>query len=200
MGITNPIVFPFYKEKIKPQGEVALLGFSNNDLFDGDLYDRSIGNWDINSDWTLCCRYDTIICTRCAYFAKNPLDFVQRCHNSLNDKGRLFVDWGLGDHWRFKEYKVGWIKNGEQEYAYGRENYLWSCVWDDSFLENKQCLDFAKAIKSKGYGNLKEAVMEEVPVVVPLESIQKYFTSSVHFLTIEYPYLMMYILVCGEKI
>ena len=200
MGITNPIVFPFYKDKIKPHGEVALLGFTNNDLFDGDLYDRSMGNWDINSEWALSKRYDTIICTRCAYFAKNPLDFIQRCYNGLSDKGHLFVDWGLGDHWRFQEYKVGWVKNGEHEYAYDKDNHLWSCVWDDAFLENKQCLVFEEALRMKGYSSLKNAVMDEVPSVLQLGEISNYFSVSTHFLTITKPYLMMYILVCGEKI
>ena len=35
-----------------------------------------MGNWDINTDWELKKKYNTIICTRCAYFAKNPEDFI----------------------------------------------------------------------------------------------------------------------------
>ena len=54
MGINNKYVFPFYKEKInliKPP--VALLGFSNNCFLEGDLYDLSLNNWNINSEWKL---------------------------------------------------------------------------------------------------------------------------------------------------
>ena len=53
MGRTNSILFPWYKSLIKPKGDVALLGFPDNSLFSGDLYDRSLKNWDINSDWEL---------------------------------------------------------------------------------------------------------------------------------------------------
>ena len=75
MGKTNPILFPIYKSLVVPKGDVALLGFTNNDLFDGDLYDLSLGNWQINSEWKLDKKYDTIICTRCAYFFKKSRRF-----------------------------------------------------------------------------------------------------------------------------
>ena len=90
--------------KTKPKGEVALLGFTNQDYFFGDLYDLQLGNWDINSEWSLPKKYDTIICTRCAYFAKDPKDFIKRCYNNLKKNGTLYVDWALGDHWRFDNY------------------------------------------------------------------------------------------------
>ena len=53
MGRSDPYVFNFYKKNIQPKGSTALLGFSNNNLFNGDLYDLSLSNWDINSDWNL---------------------------------------------------------------------------------------------------------------------------------------------------
>jgi len=109
-------------------------------MFNGDLYDLSLGNWEINSEWKLPRKYDTIICTRCAYFAKDPDDFIKQCYDNLNENGLLYVDWGLGDHWRFAEFKVGWVKGGEQEYAFGDDNYLWSMVWDDTFLKNELVL------------------------------------------------------------
>ena len=119
MGRSDPHVYNFYKHYIKPEGTTALLGFTNNNWYQGDLYDLQLNNWDINDEWELPRKYDTIICLRCPYFSKNPKDFISRCYDSLNDGGKLYVDWGLGDHWRFEEYKVGWVKNGEHEFAYG---------------------------------------------------------------------------------
>ncbi len=84
MGKSNPIYFPWIQSLIKPKGDVALLGFSDNTYFNGDLYDLSLNNWNINSDWKLPQKYDTIICTRCAYFAKHPEDFIKRCYNNLS--------------------------------------------------------------------------------------------------------------------
>ena len=117
MGRSDPYIYSFYKGNIAPRGKTALLGFTDNTFFDGDLYDLQLKNWDINSSWQLHEKYDTIISLRCPYFAKDPQEFIRRCYNSLNDGGVLYADWGLGDHWRFKQYKVGWVKDGEQEHG-----------------------------------------------------------------------------------
>ena len=47
------LLINFYKKNIQPKVSTALLGFSNNNLFNGALYDLSLSNWDINSDWNL---------------------------------------------------------------------------------------------------------------------------------------------------
>ena len=107
MGRSDPHVLTFYNKTVKPKGSIALLGFSNNNFYNGDLYDLSLDNWNINSEWILKKKYDTIICTRCAYFAEDPWDFIERCHEHLNKDGVLYVDWGLGDHWRFEGVR-GW--------------------------------------------------------------------------------------------
>ena len=106
MGRSNGYLFPFYKKHIIPNGKVALLGFTENNLFDGDLYDLRLKNWNINSDWKLKTNYDTIISLRCPYFAKNPLEFIKKCHENLSEGGKIYLDWGLGDHWRFPTYKI----------------------------------------------------------------------------------------------
>jgi len=200
MGASNFIVFPFYKREISPvRAPVALLGFTDNNLFQGDLYDRKFNNWEINSEWKLNGQYSTIICTRCAYFAKNPEDFIVRCYHSLSKGGRLYADWGLGDHWRFPMFKVGWVKNGEHEYCYGEDNFLWSFVWDDSFLENEQYCLFEKCVEEKGYNNVKKAAFEEVPVVMSLDFVRKYFDLEYNVLTVVKPFLHMYVLVKGIK-
>jgi len=199
MGISDHLVVPFYKKHIVNYLPTALLGSISNNMFEGDLYDRKFGNWDINSDWNLNKEYNTIICTRCAYFAKDPERFIKKCYDNLEDNGKLYVDWGLGDHWRFKNFKVGWVKNGEQEYAYGTNNFLWSVVWDDGFLENEQCKIFEMEIKKKGYNNLKDAIFKEVPCVLDYEFIKKYFSVSYDILTIVNPYLQMYVFISGTK-
>jgi hypothetical protein len=200
MGITNPIVFPFYKKEMNPiVSPVALLGFTDNNLFRGDLYDRKLGNWEINSSWKLNRLYNTIICTRCAYFCKDPDRFIAQCHENLNDNGYLYVDWGIGDHWRFSMFKVGWVKDGEHEYAYGEDNKLWSGIWDDSFMKNEECKKFQKEIMNKGYSeDLKSHIYNEIPSVMSLSCISKYFDFSYSMITVVNP-LLMYILIKAKK-
>ena len=151
MGRSNDFLFPFYKRHIKPQGDVALLGFTDNTLFEGDLYDLQLNNWNIKDDWELKKKYDTIISLRCPYFAKDPEKFIKKCYDNLNKGGKLYVDWGLGDHWRFSKYKLGWVRDGEHEYAYGNDNYLWSFLWDDLFLNDPQFELFNARVAKHGY-------------------------------------------------
>lgn len=178
MGRSDPTLWPFYEEHIKPQGETALLGFVDNRWFDGDLYDLQLNNWNINDNWKLNKKYDTIISLRCPYFAKDPEDFIKRCYNSLNEGGKLYADWGLGDHWRCANYKIGWLKNGEHEEAYEKGNYLWSGIWDDSFLENEKYKLFESRVEKYEYSDVKKAVYEEIPKVLELNTIKKYFDIS----------------------
>lgn len=199
MGKTDPLVFPWYKKHINPVGEIALLGFVNNNHFKGDLYDLSLKNWDINSNWVLSKKYDTIICTRCAYFAKDPNQFIQRCYDSLNDNGRLFVDWGLGDHWRFSKYKIGWIKDGEHENAYFPDNYLWSSVWDDSFLTDLNYLLFQQRVAKFGYDDVKGAIFDEVPNVLSMNDVSNLFDFNFNMITFWEDFPQLYILLSGIK-
>lgn len=200
MGASNFIVFPFYKKEISPIiTPTAMLGFTDNNLFQGDLYDKKFNNWEINSEWKLNKTYSTIICTRSAYFSKNPEDFIIRCYNSLDRGGRLYVDWGLGDHWRFPMFKLGWVKNGEHEFAYGSNNFLWSFVWDDTYLEDEQFKVFSKEVEKFGYTNIKKSVFEEVPNIMSLDFVRKYFSLDYKVLTVIKPFLHMYVLIRGVK-
>jgi hypothetical protein len=130
-------------------------------------------------------------------FAKDPLSFIQRCHENLLDGGNLFVDWSMGQINPFK-FKVGWRKDGEHEFMF-ENNLLWSSIWDDSFLENKQCKIFCSQIKKMGYNNLKQAVYEEVPKVLEYHNIKKYFDCTYEILTTTKPSLHMYVLIKGTK-
>ena len=179
MGRSDPHIFNFYNQNIKPSGSTALLGFTNNKWFDGDLYDLQLGNWNINSEWELSKKYDTIIC--------------------LNDGGKLYVDWGLGDHWRFKDYKIGWVKNKKQEYSYHEDNYLWSTVWDDSFINNPEYNKFEQRVSKFNYTDVKKAIHKEVPSLCQIKSIKKYFNLSYNMLALWNDMPQLYILISGEK-
>jgi len=199
MGKSDPYIFNFYKRHINPKGETALLGWTNNYQYKGDLYDLQLGNWNINSDWSLKKKYDTIICTRTAYFAKNPELFINKCYNYLNENGLLYVDWGLGDHWRFDNYKVGWVKDNEREWAYSEQNFLWSTVWHDDFLNHPSCEEFQNNIKKFNYSSLKKATYDEIPKILKLEFIKKYFSIQYDILSLWKDRPQLYILIYGAK-
>jgi SAM-dependent methyltransferase len=200
MGRTDSIIFPWYKSLINNlKGDVALLGFQNTNHFNGDLYDDTLGNWNINSEWSLKKKYDTIICTRCAYFAKNPEDFILKCYDSLKPNGEIYIDWGLGDHWRFPLYKIGWVRDGEHEYAHKDDNFLWSTVWDDSFLENDDFKIFESNVLKLGYDDVKAAIFSEVPEILDVSFIDEYFDSSIDMLTVWEDLPQLYILISGIR-
>ena len=199
MGKSDGILNPWYKQAIVPKGRVALLGFQDNNIFSGDLYDLQIGNWDINDDWSLDGTYDTIVSLRCPYFAKNPQQFMKKCHDHLNDGGVLYTDWGLGDHWRFKDYKIGWVKDGEQEYAYKDDNFLWSTVWDDSFARNEQYMLFCDRVKKLGYNDVYQAIKQEVPSILTFDDIKDFFDIQYALVTLWEDKPQLYILLKTEK-
>lgn len=182
MGRSNASLIPFYKESIKPEGETALLGFTDNNIFEGDLYDLSLGNWEINSEWTLPKKYKTIISTRCPYFAKDPKEFVGKVYDHLEEGGVAYLDWGLGDHWRFDEYKVGWVKDGEHEHAYVDDNYLWSILWSSEYAEHSHAKEFIDNCKKFGYYDLNEAITKEVPIILDVKQLNYWSSISTEML------------------
>ena len=184
MGKSDPFLFRFYTDNIKPRGEVAQLGSKDNRLFRGDLFDRDLDNWEINSDWELGSKYDTIICTRCAYFAKDLKDFFKRVYDHLEDGGIFYVDFGIGDHWRYDIYKIGWVKDGEHESAYWDENYLWSSVWDDRFLEDEHFMKFCEFVEKKDYADVKKSLFEETPEILNLDKLNDMFDITYETLTL----------------
>ena len=193
MGKSDRFLLPTYGQRIKEWfgtksfRDVAFLGQVNeNELTSEiitsgkrDFFDMQLGNWNINDNvWKIDKHsYDFIVCTRCAYFARSPIDFLSKCHEILKPGGGAFIDWGLGDHWRFENYKVGWVKDGEHEYAYEENNYLWSAVWHPLFNDEPEVKNFANLVKNKGYHDLFKAVLEEVPEVLDLRTTQGHFES-----------------------
>jgi len=199
MGRSDQFLYPFYGAKIKPVGDVALLGFTDNRLFQGDLYDQALGNWEINSNWELPKNYDTIICTRCAYFCDSPYYFMSRCYAHLNFGGYLYVDWGYGDHWRFESYKIGWLKNEEQEWHYHKDNKLWSGIWNDKFLEDDQYKLFCERVKKFGYDDVKKAILKETPYILWPESWLSCFEINYDLLALWEDQPQLYILMSCRK-
>ena len=195
MGRSDPIVFKKYFSSIPdiPIDSVAFLGFQSPNVFTNaikaktkDFYDVSTAlgasYWNINDkDWKIKKeKYDLVVCTRCPYFAKNPERFIDQCKEILKPGGFLLVDWGLGDHWRFDNYKIGWVKDGEHEYAYSDNNFLWSTVWHDSFSENIDVENFTKNVSKFGYSDVKSAILKEVPSILSLNYIAKKFDSTTY--------------------
>ena len=116
----------------------------------------------------------------------------------LNPGGIALLDWGLGDHWRFENYKVGWVKDGEHEYAYDDHNYLWSCIWDKSFEKHSQVSLYTNRIKKFGYHDLTSAVENEVPSILRLNDIPCN-KIEIDFLTIWEDQPQLYICLTLEK-
>ena len=136
MGRSDPIIFSKYVQVLEDvvslseisKMKACFLGFREPNTFTTHLnapistfYDLSLNNWNINdSDWKIeKSSFDIIVATRVAYFSKNPKDFFMKCHEILKPGGFIFVDWGLGDHWRFKDYKVGMNMLTLQKTFYG---------------------------------------------------------------------------------
>lgn len=210
MGRSDPIVFSHYDFLIKNESHdsVAFLGFEKPSVFtdsivsdNKDFYDIGLKNWDINDeDWKIDKKYDLVVCTRCPYFSKNPAHFFESIRRITKKDGKFLVDWGLGDHWRFKNYKVGWLKDGEHEYAYGDQNFLWSTVWHDSFLQNPEFKKYQKWVEKLGYNNVKEAIDKEVPVVYDLNDLSSHFKLEVLLLSLWEESPQLYIMMLGQKI
>jgi len=180
MGKSDPYINEAYKKVIqqKKWKSIGFFGFPESspltDWFDSpikDFYDLKNKNWNINIyPYKVDRKYDLIVCTRVAYFCKDPEKLINSFKELLSDEGKILIDWGLGDHWRFDNYKIGWVKDEEHEWAYEKNNYLWSTVWSDNFQKHINFRLFQEWIKKKGYSDLKSAVFKEVPKVLNLDN------------------------------
>ena len=181
MGKSDPHVFNSYLNILpyKEYESVAFLGFTGENNFTRavpgarrDFYDLQLENWDINDEiWDVKDDYDLVICTRCPYFAKDPLAFLKKCLEMISPGGFVLADWGVGDHWRFENYKIGWVKDQEHEFAYDDENHLWSAIWHDGFVSKPAFKSFEEWVKKLGYDDVKKAIFEEVPHVLDLGTL-----------------------------
>ena len=174
-------------------GNVCFLGFQGSNQLVNSIshefsyfYDLITNGWNINSEeWKISKEsFDTVICTRLAYFAKDPEAFFKKCYDILKPGGVLLVDWGIGDHWRFENYKIGWLKDGEQEHAYFEDNFLWSCIWDESFVDHPAYKRFSEWVRKYGYEDVRSAIMEEVPSVFNISNACEMFEIKVDMLAL----------------
>lgn len=206
MGKSNNLIKEFYDlNDVCSKGKTALLGFTNNNWYFGDLYDIQLKNWDINSKWKLKEKYNTIICTRTAFFAQSPVDFITRCYDNLKDKGTLVVDWGVGAHFynAKNEISLGWIKNNSSIHVNYKETESSpsSCLWDISFEDNFEVQVFIQKMKKFGYSDsITKDVLKEIPVILKLEDINPFFNYNISFKTLWEDTPQLYILFIGSKI
>ena len=179
MGKSDPHVFSLYNHLL-PMNDfqaAAFLGFSKANPFtnsiqaiEKDFYDMELDNWDINSNnWNIEKKYDLVVSTRCPYFAKDPKAFIEKSIDILNPGGYFLADWGLGDHWRYEDFKVGWVKGEEHESFYKDDNFLWSFVWHRQLAKEPEFLNFAENVKKFGYDDVEKAIDSEIPAVMYLE-------------------------------
>jgi len=188
MGKSDPFVFSKYSAMLSniELGNCCFLGFSKHNRLTSSLkvesssfFDLELENWDINNKcWNIDSNsFDSIVCTRVAYFCKDVESFFSECHRILKPGGHILVDWGLGDHWRFENFKVGWKKDGEQEWCYSNDNFLWSTIWHDDFKNHLEYLKFEKSIQKKGYTTVEKAIYDEVPEIYNISGIFSKFNN-----------------------
>jgi len=213
MGKSDPHIFSKYLGILETAeresfGKTCFLGFQGANLLVRSIphefsyfYDLMTNGWNINDEiWNIEKEsFDTVICTRLAYFSKDPAAFFEKCYNILKPGGILLVDWGVGDHWRFKDYKIGWVKNGEHEHAYEDDNFLWSCVWDDSFLQHPEYKKFSTWVDKHGYKDVKSAIENEVPNVFTVQEACSLFNIKVDMLALWEDLPQLYIILCCTK-
>jgi SAM-dependent methyltransferase len=165
---------------IQPGGRMLLLGQTGHNSFtaslgdSADFLDLSLGNWEINSGPWPSEKFDAVVCTRCAYFASDAQLFIDRCKSMLRPGGIAFLDWGLGDHWRFDKFKVGWFDGEEHEHSSvgDHRSFLSSTFWSPSLEQNEDVRLFKSWIEKYDYtGDLTPHVLREVPSVASDDSV-----------------------------
>jgi SAM-dependent methyltransferase len=176
LGKSDAIVYPWYKSKsILPQGgHVLFLGQTRHNDFTSSIscraefLDISLGNWEINAGPWPNDKFDAVVCTRCAYFSSDAQAFIEKCKSMTKPGGIVFIDWGLGDHWRFKEFKVGWRSDSEEETVLfnGHRSSLRSAFWHPRLEDHSEVQKFKTWIKKFGYeGSLTDHILRETSSV-----------------------------------
>ena len=130
MGKSDPYIFSFYADILNESNflnteniSIGFFGYEKETSFtkcfkskNKFFFDLKLNNWNINEfPYTVNNSLDVIVCTRVAYFSNQPKKMISCFLEHLKSGGIILIDWGLGDHWRFKEYKIGWLKNKEHE-------------------------------------------------------------------------------------
>ena len=183
MGKSDPYLVNFYTSFLESNKQYQSVGFfgQKEENFissriiskERKFYDLSLNNWNINTHpYNIEDKFDLIVCTRCAYFSNEPLRVIKSFIEMINPGGSILIDWGLGDHWRFKNFKVGWLKGGEQEYAYATDNFLWSYACYENFEDHEQVKLFKKNIERYNYKEyIRKTIKREIPVLLDVKDI-----------------------------
>ena len=211
LGKSDPYIHKAYLDTIGDQREyesIGFYGFSKNTPFtdsfisnDKNFYDLSLENWNINNHpYEDSKKFDLIVCTRCAYFSKNPEKMIDNFYDLLKDDGKILIDWGLGDHWRYEKYKIGWVKDGEHESFYDEENYLWSCLWDDMLIQHPHFRKFEKGVTKLGYPDARASIYDEVPSILSLAFVHNLFDNiKINMVSLWEESPQLYIILFGSK-
>ena len=176
MGKSDHIVYEWYRTRsIIPLGrKVLFLGQTGHNEFtrsldsDATFLDLTNGRWEINSGPWPNEKFDAVVCTRCAYFASDAQYFINQCKSMIKPGGVAFIDWGLGDHWRFENFKVGWVSGDEHENViYGdHRSLLFSTFWHPELETHPDVEKFKSWIEKYGYfGPLATHIAREVPSI-----------------------------------
>ena len=213
MGKSDPFVQQKYVNVMtasgwEPNKTVCFLGYPGPNPFtavlepgaDSVFLDLENG-WNINDvHWDLTdASFDAVVCTRVAYFCKDVATFFDEVYRVLKPGGFFLIDWGLGDHWRFTDYKVGWMKDGEHEHAYEDDNFLWSSAWNDCLESQEEYLRFAQCIVPFGYNDAKKAIFDEVPAVFDTSQLDDRFDVQHDTLFLWPNAPQLYIILSGRK-
>ena len=72
-------------------------------------------------------------------------------------------------------------------------------VWDDEFVNNEHYKLFEKRVEKFGYLDVKSAVFEEVPRILFVNDVKKYFKIGYNMISLWDDSPQLYILLRGEK-
>ena len=77
---------------------------------------------------------------------------------------------------------------------------MWSTIWDDSFMNHSQYKLFEKRVKKFGYKSVKNAIIKEVPSIITLDFIKKFFIVDIDMLALWEEKPQLYIFLSCSKI
>ena len=158
--MNNTQLNTFYKNKIIPYGSIAILNEFGKQDFISDKYHSSIKGFEFHYDLKLNKKYNTIICKKTINDFSNPFNFLKKCKENLKNNGVLYIDWYL-------------TLCNIKEYCFNH----YSMVWDDSFLNNEQYIQFKKEFSNYRKEDLKGFIFNNVKNIIKLTDIQKIFVN-----------------------
>lgn len=136
MGKTDSLIIPIYKRYLQKyfSDSVDFFGSTSKDklcqnIKSARFFDLQIGNWNINTKWSI--QTSRAVCLRTSGFAINPNDLITSFSKNMDKNGILLIDWSLGsDHYprESKKWTWGWGNGADQCYGEykNKKCYLYS--------------------------------------------------------------------------